>query len=460
MNEREDNAVAVKPLEWVDADEGMCTKWRAAALGGHYELVDFGKDDPGFAVNFHWGRPLSFWFIQGEPDEWGPTGPKIFSTLKAAKAAAQADYERRILSALAHPPAQAGAVTEAEPDVDYEVWQNGGMVASSSNLSDAKHYAAVYSQDGPVEIVEAATFRRPLPTPPVNQSEGRIVADLLNCPFCGGPAKHYSHPDYGGWSNTDSVSCENEDCGCGTCLHESREQAITAWNRRSTVTPADEDPHTVMHVYEGDGGVIIRENGNVSSFGVQSAEVRAAFNAATAVTPAEIAEMVDQLRAVDHTSAGSSLKALRALAPIAPERPIEDHKWLDPECGAKGCQSLVWKSLYESAVKGRSDFRQTHREIRDRLRAQVAGKLRTGDHVYHIPSGETWVVAWADYETGDMSACGWPESIARISDCALTKKADDAESAELVESLSKSGRNDAHRAARIRALIDQDRDGK
>ena len=91
---------AVKKLEWVDADEGMCTKWRAAALGGHYELVDFGKGDPGFAVNFHWGRPLSFWFIQGDPDEWGPTGPKIFPTLEAAKAAAQADYERRIISAL------------------------------------------------------------------------------------------------------------------------------------------------------------------------------------------------------------------------------------------------------------------------------------------------------------------------------------------------------------------------
>lgn len=98
---------AVKKLEWVDADEGMCTKWRAAALGGHYELVDFGKDDPGFAVNFHWGRPLSFWFIQGDPDEWVPTGPKIFPTLEAAKAAAQADYEARILSAIEPAPSAA-----------------------------------------------------------------------------------------------------------------------------------------------------------------------------------------------------------------------------------------------------------------------------------------------------------------------------------------------------------------
>ena len=91
--------VMLKPLHWEDADQGFCTKWKAAALGGHYELVWF-EDKKGFSVNFSWGRPLSFWFIQGEPDEYGPTGPKSFTTLDQAKAAAQADYEARILSAL------------------------------------------------------------------------------------------------------------------------------------------------------------------------------------------------------------------------------------------------------------------------------------------------------------------------------------------------------------------------
>lgn len=42
-----------------------------------------------------------------------------------------------------------------------------------------------------------------------------------------------------------------------------------------------EDPHTVMHVYEGDGGVIIRDGGNISTFGVQSRAVMAAFEAAS-----------------------------------------------------------------------------------------------------------------------------------------------------------------------------------
>lgn len=43
---------------------------------------------------------------------------------------------------------------------------------------------------------------------------------------------------------------------------------------------------------------------------------------------------------------------------------VEDHKWLDPECGVKGCQSLAWKGRYESAVKGRAEFRQAYREER------------------------------------------------------------------------------------------------
>ena len=89
----------VRTLVWEDADEGMCTKWRAAALGGRYELVDLDKDGR-LAVNFCWGRPLSFWFIQGEHDQFGPTGPKQFPTLEVAMAAAHADYAARVLAAL------------------------------------------------------------------------------------------------------------------------------------------------------------------------------------------------------------------------------------------------------------------------------------------------------------------------------------------------------------------------
>lgn len=73
-------------------------------------------------------------------------------------------------------------------------------------------------------------------------------------------------------------------------------------------------------------------------------------------------------------------------------------------------------------------------------------KLRTGDVVFHKPSEETWVVAWADNSTDDMAPCGWPTCMARISDCELVTPATDEKHAALVEQVATSGRTDAHRA--------------
>jgi len=49
--------------------------------------------------------------------------------------------------------------------------------------------------------------------------------------------------------------------------------------------------------------------------------------------------------------------------------------------------------------------------------------LRSGDVVLHRPSGEKWVLAYAEGE--EVSACGWPFSIARAADCDLVKAATD-----------------------------------
>lgn len=57
--------------------------------------------------------------------------------------------------------------------------------------------------------------------------------------------------------------------------------------------------------------------------------------------------------------------------------------------------------------------------------------MRTGDTVFHRPSGETWILAWADPETDDVQPCGWPLSLARMSDCDLVRAATDAESDSL-----------------------------
>jgi hypothetical protein len=51
--------------------------------------------------------------------------------------------------------------------------------------------------------------------------------------------------------------------------------------------------------------------------------------------------------------------------------------------------------------------------------------FRAGDVVKHMPSGETWTLAYG--EGRDVSAMGWPESIARAADCELVEAASDEE---------------------------------
>lgn len=63
--------------------------------------------------------------------------------------------------------------------------------------------------------------------------------------------------------------------------------------------------------------------------------------------------------------------------------------------------------------------------------------MRTGDRVYHRPSGETWLVAavWPDRD--DMAWCGWPDGLARMSDCDLVRACDDEAHWKLVEQIAK-----------------------
>jgi Lar family restriction alleviation protein len=56
--------------------------------------------------------------------------------------------------------------------------------------------------------------------------------ELLPCPFCGCAARYYHRPDTTGWRNTEWVCCSG-DCGASTCMHETKEEAIAAWNTRS-----------------------------------------------------------------------------------------------------------------------------------------------------------------------------------------------------------------------------------
>lgn len=75
--------------------------------------------------------------------------------------------------------------------------------------------------------------------------------------------------------------------------------------------------------------------------------------------------------------------------------------------------------------------------------------IRAGDHVLHAPSGEIWVVAWADPSTNDLAWCGWPDGIARLSDCTLVKAVSDAEHQQKLRELKASGGSRASKALRL-----------
>jgi len=73
-------------------------------------------------------------------------------------------------------------------------------------------------------------------------------------------------------------------------------------------------------------------------------------------------------------------------------------------------------------------------------------RLRTGDVVRHVPSGEDWEVLYADYESGYMSWIGWPPGRARIADCELVRKCTDEQHARDVDLVLDGGHDPAVKA--------------
>ena len=57
---------------------------------------------------------------------------------------------------------------------------------------------------------------------------------LKPCPFCGGEAKYYYYTP-----RDHNIECES--CSNGTCLHETKAEAVTAWNTRVETLQADRE---------------------------------------------------------------------------------------------------------------------------------------------------------------------------------------------------------------------------
>ncbi len=65
-----------------------------------------------------------------------------------------------------------------------------------------------------------------------------MTDDLKRCPFCGGEPKVFHHQNK--WiGETWHIECLDDNCGCGTCHHESADIAATVWNRRIEAQAAE-----------------------------------------------------------------------------------------------------------------------------------------------------------------------------------------------------------------------------
>ena len=62
--------------------------------------------------------------------------------------------------------------------------------------------------------------------------------------------------------------------------------------------------------------------------------------------------------------------------------------------------------------------------------------IRTGDTVYHHPTKEKWVVAYADDERDELAWIGWPPGHAKLSDCTLLKSCSDEDHLKELRALS------------------------
>lgn len=72
-----------------------------------------------------------------------------------------------------------------------------------------------------------------------------------------------------------------------------------------------------------------------------------------------------------------------------------------------------------------------------------AETIDTADHVKHLPTGEFWLVAYVE---GDrLCACGWPCTLADLSDCELIQKAAPGEKEALLRSMADMGFSDPRR---------------
>jgi hypothetical protein len=78
--------------------------------------------------------------------------------------------------------------------------------------------------------------------------------------------------------------------------------------------------------------------------------------------------------------------------------------------------------------------------------------MRTGDTVFHKPTGETWLVAYVEDDGRYLAACGWPFALVPVDQCELRARASDKERHSLLLELAGMSGDDMRKSYALRTL--------
>jgi hypothetical protein len=99
-------------------------------------------------------------------------------------------------------------------------------------------------------------------------------------------------------------------------------------------------------------------------------------------------------------------------------------------------------------------FRRRHRGVDREIGVNSTSRsIDTADIVHHAPSGEDWIVAYVSGDT--LCPCGWPETLAKLADCTLVRKARPEQRRQLLQRMADIRGNDS-RSRHARHVLKQE----
>jgi hypothetical protein len=184
--------VSVKALEWEEDLESICTRATANALGGKMIVVELDPGSGDYSAGIDLGG-LCFRLIQDayHDDRGVPySAPAKFSTIEAAKAAAQADFEARILSQIISQPAARQGIATTAPFtfsryINGQLMAEGVTIERQATIEGAAREAARIASRGPngevpvLVLIAPEALSQPVATPSPSQDAAVTETELM-----------------------------------------------------------------------------------------------------------------------------------------------------------------------------------------------------------------------------------------------------------------------------------------